>query len=156
MNKKNIKFFIGGGAVLVLVGYLAFIGFSKTAAYYLTVDEVISKGDSLIGTNIRMEGLVQEGTIKWDAANIKLDFAVFEDSKNEELGIGTGGYPIKVIYNGIKPDSLIDGVTVIAEGKLVSANTFHANTIMTKCPSKYEGSSFEDHKAAVTAKGEGA
>jgi cytochrome c-type biogenesis protein CcmE len=76
MMRKNLKFFIGGAVVLALVGYLAFTGFSKTTAYYLTVDEVLSKRDSIIGKNIRMEGLVQSGTIRWDAANVNLGFWV--------------------------------------------------------------------------------
>jgi len=153
LNRKNLKFFIGGAAVLGLVGYLAFTGFSKTASYYLTVDEALLKGDSIVGRNIRVEGLVQSGTIKWDAANINLGFWI--------VGRNNGQNPasanrINIVYNGIKPDSLIDGVTVIAEGKLVSPDTFHATNIMTKCPSKYEGKPFEEHKAAVGVENEGA
>ena len=156
MNRKNLKFFIGGAAVLALVGYLAFTGFTKNAAYYLTVDEVLSRGDSIIDQNIRMEGLVQKGTIKWDSANIKLDFGVTHRDENDNPSYASMGSRINVVYNGIKPDSLIDGVTVIAEGKLVSLDTFHATNIMTKCPSKYEGKSVEDHKAAVVSLEEGA
>jgi len=43
-----------------------------------------------------------------------------------------------VAYPGIKPAMFAEGREVIVEGNVESGGVFHADTLMTKCPSKYE------------------
>ena len=44
---------------------------------------------------------------------------------------------LAVRYNGILPDMFAEGRDVIVEGR-VTDRTFHAETLLTTCPSKYE------------------
>jgi len=43
-----------------------------------------------------------------------------------------------VSYQGVTPDMFIDGGEVVVEGALGKDGVFHANTLLTSCPSKYE------------------
>ena len=44
---------------------------------------------------------------------------------------------IRVTYRGVLPDTFEKGSEVILEGRM-DGPVFHAKTLMTKCPSKYE------------------
>ncbi len=45
---------------------------------------------------------------------------------------------LKVSYQGVTPDMFADGREVVVEGTLGEDGVFHANTLLTSCPSKYE------------------
>ncbi len=49
-----------------------------------------------------------------------------------------GDESLSIVYQGIPPDSFQDGREVVIEGHLNSAGVFKADSILTKCPSKYE------------------
>ncbi|MEW6272934.1 MAG: cytochrome c maturation protein CcmE, partial [Thermodesulfobacteriota bacterium] len=53
---------------------------------------------------------------------------------------------LPVRYNGIRPDMFADGRDVIVEGK-VESGVFHAKTLLTTCPSKYEADQYEAEAA---------
>jgi len=116
------------GAVLALaVGYLVFTGLQTTTVYYLTVGELTARGPS--SQQVRVAGVVAPGTIVKDQGGLVLRFAV-RDS--------TGQIPV-VYTGGTTPDIFADQVEVVAEGKYGSDGTFHATTLLAKCPSKFEG-----------------
>ncbi len=45
---------------------------------------------------------------------------------------------MKVTYQGVTPDMFAEGREVVVEGTLGKDGVFHANTLLTSCPSKYE------------------
>jgi len=45
---------------------------------------------------------------------------------------------LNVVYQGVTPDMFQDGGEVVVEGALDEQGVFHANTLLTSCPSKYE------------------
>jgi cytochrome c-type biogenesis protein CcmE len=45
---------------------------------------------------------------------------------------------LNVVYKGVTPDMFQDGGEVVVEGALDERGVFHANTLLTSCPSKYE------------------
>ena len=45
---------------------------------------------------------------------------------------------LNVAYQGVTPDMFVDGGEVVVEGTLGKDGVFHANTLLTSCPSKYE------------------
>jgi cytochrome c-type biogenesis protein CcmE len=127
MNKKQLKFVIGSIIIVAAIGYLVVTGISKTSVYYLTVSELISKGDSVFGQGIRVEGKVMDGSIKKDPSALKVDFKITDSSKD-----------ISVHYEGVIPDLFKDGRDVVVEGKYTREGIFVAHTLLTSCPSKYE------------------
>ncbi len=126
MKKKKMKFFIGGGLIFLLIGYLGYTGIRDTMTYYLTIPEVLAKGASIYGESIRIGGEVQDGSVQWDPKRLILKFTVEEE--NEKL---------QIVYNGIAPDSFKTGRKVILEGIFQPTGIFLAEKLFPTCPSKY-------------------
>jgi len=132
-NKKQLKFAIGSVMIVAAIGYLVVTGISKTSVYYLTVSELLSKGDSVYGEGVRVEGKVMGGSIKKDSTALKVDFRITDGDKD-----------MAIHYEGVIPDLFEDGRDVVVEGKYTREGVFKAHTLLTSCPSKYE-SAGKDH-----------
>lgn len=130
--KKSHKFAIAGVVILMTIVALVYTALKQSSVYYMTVPELKSKGESVVGQGIRASGQVKDGSINYDSAKLVLNFDVFEKDNPSEI--------IHVSYNGIKPDSFKADVQVILEGKYdPKANLMKATTLLVKCPSRYEG-----------------
>jgi cytochrome c-type biogenesis protein CcmE len=49
-----------------------------------------------------------------------------------------GKRELPVVYEKEVPDTFVDGAEAVVEGALGSDGTFAAQTLLAKCPSKYE------------------
>jgi len=125
---RNKKFLISGLLILAAVSYLAYTGFESSAIYYYTVSELAEQDESVRNTNIRVNGQVDIDSVEHNpTGNSALKFTIIE-----------GGKSLPVIYRGIVPDTFRAGREIVIEGHLDSEGVFQADTILTKCPSKYE------------------
>ncbi len=124
-NKK--KFIVGSVAIVSAILYLIYAGISSSSLYFLTVPEVIAKEQTIYGKGLRVEGKVLAGSIDKNDKTMHVAFKIGEE-----------GSTIPVEYTGVVPDLFKDEQKVVVEGQLLSNGTFHANTLMTSCPSKYE------------------
>ncbi|GJL77482.1 MAG: cytochrome C biogenesis protein CcmE [Nitrospinaceae bacterium] len=128
MMPKKTKFVIGSAFIVIAIGYLISMGISTTSQYFFTVDELMSQKVSYAGTGLKVKGNVVNGSIVRDSDNfLKINFSIEDKSSN-----------LDVIYEGIIPDMFKDGQEVVVEGTLAKDGVFHANTLLTSCPSKYE------------------
>lgn len=128
LPQKKIKFIIGSILIVLAVGYLISAGISNTSKYFLTVDELAAQSTSYYGTGIKVKGKVVAGSIERNPNNyLDIAFKIEEKSSN-----------LKVLYKGVTPDMFKDGGDVVVEGVLTKDGVFHANTLLTNCPSKYE------------------
>jgi cytochrome c-type biogenesis protein CcmE len=122
------KRYLFGGIILVaVVGYLLYMSLGSSVMYYVTVGELLNGGYKTYDTDIRVTGKIANGSIEWDAAELKLEFDVIE-----------GNASLPVIYNGAMPDGFTSGADVLVEGRYHPDEIFRASTILMKCPSKYE------------------
>jgi cytochrome c-type biogenesis protein CcmE len=128
MKQKNIKFLVGSLLIVGAIGYLITMGISNTSQYFFTVDELMSQNISYAGTGLKVKGKVVNGSIQRDP-NDYLDVKFLIEEKDASL---------KVTYQGVTPDMFSDGREVVVEGTLGKDGVFHANTLLTSCPSKYE------------------
>ena len=119
------KFLIGGLIVFLAIGYLAFTGFRGSATYYYTVSEFVTQGNSIDGRNVRINGQVVAGSVEQEVKSQTLRFTITEGAQN-----------LPVVYHGVVPDAFKTGIEVVVEGHL-DLGIFQANSILTKCPSKY-------------------
>jgi cytochrome c-type biogenesis protein CcmE len=124
LRKK--RFLIGGIIVFLAIGYLGYMGFQGSAIYYYTVSELMKQGSSIYGENVRVNGQVAPGSVEQETAGSILRFTLID-----------GEASLPVVYQGVVPDAFKVGNEVVVEGHLNSADIFQANTILTKCPSKY-------------------
>jgi len=112
-NKKT-KFIVGGVVIALAIVYLIYTGIQSTSAYFLTVEELYIKGEAMYDRTVRVSGKVDEESIAFN---------------NRER--------MPVVFNGPKPDQMRHGADAILEGKY-DGNTFTAQSLLLKCPSRYE------------------
>ncbi len=128
MNVKYVKFAIAGGVLLSAFLFLIFTSFqSENLAYFLTVDEIAAKGQTLNGRGIRVEGKIVPRSLKRNRERMNLAFRM--QGENATLPIS---------YTGVPPDLLENGFPVIAEGKIDARGVLVAKNLMVACPSKFE------------------
>jgi cytochrome c-type biogenesis protein CcmE len=129
---KKVKFIIGGMAIVLAVIYLIYTGIQSTSAYFLTVDELHGRSDTMIGRTVRVSGKVDAETINFNNRDLILTFDILSET----------GQRLSVVFNGPKPDQMREGAEAIIEGKF-DGNQFAAQTLLLKCPSRYEEGTIE-------------
>ena len=128
MKQKKVRFLVGSLLIVGAIGYLITMGISNTSQYFFTVDELMSQKVSYAGAGLKVKGNVVNGSIERDP----------KDYLNVNFSIEENDASLKVAYQGVTPDMFIDGGEVVVEGTLDKNGVFHANTLLTSCPSKYE------------------
>lgn len=152
--KNKAKFILGGLVILAAVIFLIVSSTKNSAEYFMTVDELNSKGTSVVGRNVRISGAVIGSTIKYDPETMNLTFEIAQvpgDNASIELGGGLAAVlhaavtdptraRLTIVYTGPKPDLLQDEAQAIATGKLAEDGIFYVeeNGLLLKCPTKYE------------------
>ncbi|GAC1359773.1 MAG: cytochrome c maturation protein CcmE [Ktedonobacteraceae bacterium] len=121
-----LSFLLAGIAILGAIVYLIFINTQASAVYYMTVTEL--HGCTTCTTqSVRVAGVVQADSIVRDDANQHISFV-----------INDGKAVLPVIYSGIVPDIFRAGIQVVVEGKYSGQGAFQAQTLLAKCPSKFQ------------------
>ncbi len=128
MKASQIKIGIAVVVIVLSIIYLGFTGFQQSMVYYLTVEELKARGSEIYGEGIRVSGHVEVGSIESDPIKMEHTFTILEN-----------GERLSVLYSGITPDTFKEGCEVVVEGKYDPSGTFMAETLLAKCPSKYEG-----------------
>jgi cytochrome c-type biogenesis protein CcmE len=139
------RFFIGGGLIVLAIGYLIFSSIRTTSEYYLTVPEVAARQTELGGQAIRVAGRVKPGNIDWDPNSLTLKFEIVPIPDVDAAAVkpisAVASDPVsfRVVAAGEpKPDMFAPGRDVIVEGKLGPDGAIAATQVMTSCPSKYK------------------
>jgi cytochrome c-type biogenesis protein CcmE len=133
---------IGILLVAAALSYLVYAGTKDNLVYYYEVGEVQAAAASTDG-RIRVSGDVVEGSIVKDEDARVIRFAIRAATADGEPGGTSGGdarpaESIPVVYAGTVPDIFREGIQVVVEGKMGSDGTFEAETLLAKCPSKYQ------------------
>ena len=153
MNRKQ-KFAAGSFVIVAAVVALIYTAARETSAYFLTMEEYASAIETHEGKTLRLAGRVTDGSVDWNPRTLDLSFAIeaipereSADTVSDDTDAGnptdavvvSSATPVilAVRYNGILPDMFAEGRDVIVEGR-VTDRTFHAETLLTTCPSKYE------------------
>ena len=95
--------------------------------YSKYVDEVMADSQRFIGTDIRVEGVVEAGTVENRAGSSEYRFHIERNHRS-----------MAVFYSGIVPDTFREGIGVTVRGRLARDGLFTAREVVAKCPSKYE------------------
>jgi cytochrome c-type biogenesis protein CcmE len=150
---QRTKFLVGGLVILAAMIYLIVSGTLKNAHYFLTVDEVHAQAEALTGQNIRVSGVVLGDSIQYDADSLTLRFTIahIPDSTQEieeqgglaealhRAASDSHARTLPVVVTGQpKPDLLRHEAQAILEGHLGQDGVFYADTLLLKCPTRYE------------------
>ncbi|MBI4548879.1 MAG: cytochrome c maturation protein CcmE [Ignavibacteriae bacterium] len=73
---------------------------------------------------------IKEKESTFDVSKSQFTFYMKDDNDQE----------VKVVYDGAKPNNFEIADAIVIKGRYQDGY-FHANEILTKCPSKYEGTS---------------
>ncbi|MEC9466902.1 MAG: cytochrome c maturation protein CcmE [Myxococcota bacterium] len=117
---------IAGG----VVGYLAYADIGENLVYFWSVEELLDKGDDALGATVRLGGVVQPETLKWDAETVDLKFNISMLPSKDD--------PIHVTVHaiGAPPQMFREGIGVVVEGKY-DGKTFHADRVIVKHSNEY-------------------
>jgi cytochrome c-type biogenesis protein CcmE len=152
MQASRVKFIIGGLLILAAVIYLIASSTQASAEYFLTIEELQTKEQSMAGRNLRVSGAVVGETIQYDPETLTLSFAVADVPGDLAEIEAQGGLAevlhqavmdpsrarMEVVYNGAKPDLLRPEAQAIMTGHLGEDGRFYADELLLKCPTRYE------------------
>jgi len=110
----------------------------STGAYYMTVSELQGRGASIVGERVRVSGTVVEGSEDWRPQEVTLRFTIADEN----------GAQLPIVFSGPRPDNFQRAASAIVEGELLPDGSFQAETLLLKCPSRYEE---EPEEVFVTA-----
>ena len=136
--KKQVKFGVGIGIIVVALGFLAWLGYGESKTYYHTIAELQSLNSSQRSQRIRVGGTVAVGSIRHSSGRV--DFVLEGEGK-----------AIPVTYAGSDPlpDTFTDKAQALVEGRLGADGRFAAEHVQAKCASKYEAAPGGDTKGAA-------
>ncbi len=125
MSAKRKAFMIFGILVIILCVSLILFSASEFVDPYHSVSDVASGATSFMSQRIQMIGKIVNDSIRTVGGDITFKIT---DGQSE----------LNVIYSGPTPQNFKEGIDVVVIGNLISTDTFKANEILTKCPSKYQ------------------
>lgn len=116
---------VGGG-----VGYMVYttVASGEALEYYKHVDEIMEAPAQWRDRRVQLHGNVVAGTIVKRGGSLDFKFALHRQGKW-----------VEVVYVGIVPDAFKDCAELVVKGQLIDDQTFKADAISAKCPSKYDG-----------------
>ena len=118
-------------AVLVAMGILGLAtmlvlrALDENLLFFVTPSD-LSDAEELVGKNLRLGGLVANGSIERSENSLTLHFVVTD-----------GPASVPVVFTGITPDLFREGQGVIAEGVLNAQGLFTASSILAKHDETY-------------------
>lgn len=133
--KKNTLIMIGGFVIAGAIVFLLMAATPGSSGVELKLADLLEEQEKYKDAYVTVEGLLIEESIEWNAEKIELKFDVQDENGNI----------LSVIHNGVKPDNFSEGVIVILQGAPTKKDTFVAESVKTRCPSKYEGQDMENY-----------
>ena len=119
------KFLVGGAVILLALGYMIWAGVTQSAVYFVTPSEL--SATPVTGKAYRLGGLVERGTLKWNAATLDLTFNVSD-----------GKTSVPVRHKGAAPDLFGEGRGAVVEGQWTKDGYFKATQILAKHSEEYK------------------
>ncbi len=113
--------YIIGAIIIVLFTVWAAISFNKSLTPYVSIADAKKRGS-----------VVQVKGERLDNGTFDVEKNVFKFKIKDEKG-----EVVQVIYDGPKPGNFDQATHVVCVGKY-EQGSFHANSILVKCPSKYQ------------------
>ena len=129
---KN-KYVFGGFIIVVFLGLMAYLFTQSNIKYESNFATVMKENKTVRATG----SWLRDKSYIIDKDNRTFSFYMTDDHGNQ----------MKVVYNGTIPNNFESAKSVVVTGQYQNGY-FHANSILTKCPSKYESQSAKDVKTS--------
>ncbi len=149
---QRAKFLLGGLLIAAAIVYLIASTTQSTSQYFYTVVELSNQGAAATGENVRISGAVLGDSIQYNPDSLELRFTIAHVPGDQDEVDARGGLAtvlheaitdphvarLDVIHNGPMPDLLRNEAQAIMDGHLSEDGTFIADTLLLKCPTKYD------------------
>jgi len=122
--KNRLSIFIALSVISILIIIFIFKALEDNVLYFYSPSEIKNKNDIIFEKNMRIGGMVKNGSIQSSKNEIKF---IVTDFQNE----------IIVSYEGTVPALFAEGKGVVAEGKLRDKKFFLATRILAKHDENY-------------------
>ena len=120
------SFLLAGLAIIGAMMYLVYANTQASALYYLTVPELRHCSDCMT-RSVRVAGIVEDRSVKQNVNAQSITFTITDNNQT-----------LPVTYHGVVPDIFRAGVQVVVEGHYTGRGPFEAQTLLAKCPSKFQ------------------
>lgn len=120
------KYIVG---VVIIATFLVWglTSFVSTTVRYVSIEEVAqSKG------TVQVMGKINFAAMQYDTDHSQLVFEIIDPTDETE------SRRLKIIYGGVVPGNFEQATSVVAKGRYTDG-VFHADQLLVKCPSKYQG-----------------
>ena len=144
MAAKKIKVAFAFTTIVGLLVWLTISGFNENMRYYVDIKDVIAMDEIALQSGLRVKGKLVPGSVEKKPNSLEVNFLIAQ-----------GEDQIKVRYAKELPDTFKDGSEVLVEGKYLPEGYFAAQTLMAKCPSKYETAADYGRETYETEKDKG-
>ncbi|UCC82577.1 MAG: cytochrome c maturation protein CcmE [Gemmatimonadota bacterium] len=138
MNKK-LTLAVGVAVVLVVFGYFAFGGLGSSLVYFWTPAELLAEGDAAYGTSVRLGGMVEPGSVSWDADTQELKFRLADEGGI--IDVESSGVPPQMFLEAAERQEAIGAVV---EGSLARNGVFRATNLMVRHSEEYRAPQHEE------------
>ncbi len=118
---------IGLGLIALVIALVASTFRRGAFTYSKYVDEVMGQPDRWVGREIRVDGMVQSGSLEHREGSRHYHFVIERNNRTMEVD-----------FDGEVPDAFRAGAGVTVRGRLQRDHHFVATEIAARCPSKYE------------------
>jgi cytochrome c-type biogenesis protein CcmE len=126
-GRRRAALVVGVAIILAAFGFLLYGGIDKNVVFFLTPQELLARGTAAYDVPVRLGGLVQPGSVKWDAEKLDLRFVVMD----------SGGQSVNVHSSGAPPQMFRDGMGVVVEGRYHRTGVFESTNLMIKHSNEY-------------------
>ena len=137
--KKQVKFGIGVGVIVVSLACLAWLGYGESKTYYHTIAELQTLQGNQLSHRMRVGGTVAAGSIRRFTGRV--DFVLEGEGKS---------LPVSYVGSDPLPDTFVDKSQALVEGRPTDGR-FVAEVVQAKCASKYEAAPGGTVAASSTA-----
>ena len=124
---RKVSLLIGGAVVLLVFAYLVWGGIGNNLVYFLTPTELLAKGPAAYGASIRLGGMVETGSVHWDAERHELHFRLVDGDNRT----------VDVVSTGVPPQMFSEGIGAVVEGVWTPEGVFRSHNLMVKHSNEY-------------------
>ena len=133
-HRVRNRLIILGVVVALALAYMIFVAFPGNALYFVTVSEFVGGEKYQDGRELRVSGKLVADSFQREAGGPVAYFRLVDKEGD------SGGATLQASYVGVMPDLFFNPHSeIILEGSYApSGQVFEAESILVKCPSKYQ------------------
>ena len=132
-QSHRTRFLILAVVVSLALGYMIYAAFPGNALYFLTVGELINKTDVHDGRTLRVSGKLVADSFQREGRSTVSHLQLRDENAE------SSGKHLSATFVGVLPDLFFNPHSeVILEGSYGQDQIFQTDSILVKCPSKYQ------------------